>query len=79
MHYVAIYLFFKMYALYQRRFLKQSISIFIFYCFGLGFYGEFNLPMLLLVVVTIWVIQLFFSAWWMKKFYFGRLNGFGVA
>jgi uncharacterized protein len=44
---------------------------FIFYGWGLGFYGSFDRSDMLLVVVGIWVFQLFFSSFWMARFQFG--------
>ena len=44
---------------------------FIFYGWGLGFYGRFERSDMLLVVISIWVFQLFFSSFWMSHFRFG--------
>jgi uncharacterized protein len=44
---------------------------FIFYGWGLGFYGRFERSDMLLVVISIWVFQLFFSSFWVSHFRFG--------
>lgn len=44
---------------------------FIFYGWGLGFYGSFDRSEMLLVVVGVWIFQLFFSSFWMARFQFG--------
>jgi uncharacterized protein len=44
---------------------------FIFYGWGLGFYGTFERSEMLLVVIGVWVFQLFFSSFWMARFQFG--------
>ncbi|WP_448564645.1 DUF418 domain-containing protein [Thalassotalea ganghwensis] len=44
---------------------------FIFYGWGLGYYGSFERIEQLGVVVGIWVFQLFFSTFWMNRFRFG--------
>jgi uncharacterized protein len=44
---------------------------FIFYGWGLGFYGSFDRSDMLLVVVGVWIFQLFFSSFWMARFQFG--------
>jgi len=44
---------------------------FIFYGWGLGFYGSVERSEMLLVVLGVWVFQLFFSSFWMARFQFG--------
>jgi uncharacterized protein len=44
---------------------------FIFYGWGLGFYGSFERSEMLLVVLGVWMFQLFFSSFWMARFQFG--------
>ena len=53
---------------------QTLIAIFIFYGVGLGFYGELDRLVLLMVVFIIWIVQLFFSSWWMKKYLYGPLE-----
>lgn len=44
---------------------------FIFYGWGLGYYGSFDRVDMLLVVLAVWVFQLVFSSFWMSRFQFG--------
>jgi len=44
---------------------------FIFYGWGLGFYGSVERSEMLLVVIGVWLFQLFFSSFWMARFQFG--------
>jgi uncharacterized protein len=44
---------------------------FIFYGWGLGYYGSFDRSEMLLVVIGVWLFQLFFSNFWMTRFQFG--------
>lgn len=44
---------------------------FIFYGWGLGYYGSFDRSEMLLVVMGVWFFQLFFSNFWMSRFQFG--------
>jgi uncharacterized protein len=44
---------------------------FIFYGWGLGFYGTFERSEMLLVVIGVWIFQLFISSFWMARFQFG--------
>ncbi len=44
---------------------------FIFYGWGLGFYGSFERSDMLLVVLGVWTFQLFFSSFWMARYQFG--------
>jgi uncharacterized protein len=44
---------------------------FIFYGWGLGFYGSFERSEMFLVVIGVWLFQLFFSSFWMARFQFG--------
>jgi len=44
---------------------------FIFYGWGLGFYGTVERSEMLLIVIGVWIFQLFFSSFWMARFQFG--------
>ena len=44
---------------------------FIFYGWGLGYYGSFERSDMLLVVLGVWTFQLFFSSFWMARYQFG--------
>lgn len=47
------------------------ICCFIFYGWGLGLYGTFERIDQLVVVLAIWIFQLFFSSFWMSRYQFG--------
>lgn len=54
------------------NYLSQTIiCCFIFYGWGLGFYGSFERIEQLYVVLGIWAFQLVFSAYWMNNYRFG--------
>tara|TARA_B100000902_G_C27255877_1_gene887802 strand:+ start:281 stop:1510 length:1230 start_codon:yes stop_codon:yes gene_type:complete len=54
------------------NYLAQTfICTFIFYGWGLGKFGTFERKEQLLLVICIWVIQIFFSVLWVKKFRYG--------
>ena len=53
---------------------QSVIATFIFYGFGLGLYGSFDRWQLLLVILVIWIIQLYGSHWWLQRFAFGPLE-----
>lgn len=54
------------------NYLMQSIiATGIFYGHGLGLFGHYGRAELYLFVVGIWVFQILFSNWWMKRFQFG--------
>jgi len=44
---------------------------FIFYGWGLGLYGTVDRSEMLLVVLGVWIFQLFFSSFWMARFQYG--------
>ena len=44
---------------------------FIFYGWGLGLYGTVERSEMLLIVIGVWIFQLFFSSFWMARFQFG--------
>ncbi|WP_163834202.1 DUF418 domain-containing protein [Spartinivicinus ruber] len=52
------------------NYLLQSLLCTTFF-YGLGFYGQFNLAELFLVVLIVWLILFIWSNWWVKKFYYG--------
>lgn len=54
------------------NYLLQSIICgFVFYGWGLGYFGTFERTEQLFVVIAIWAFQLLFSAFWLKHCYFG--------
>jgi uncharacterized protein len=46
----------------------------IFYSYGLGYYGEFSIFSGTMLALGIYVIQLIFSSWWVKRFYYGPVE-----
>jgi len=57
------------------NYLCQSvICTTLFYGYGFGLYGQLDRAHALLVVVCIWVFQIFFSLLWMAKFNYGPLE-----
>lgn len=54
------------------NYLFQSLfSTFIYYSYGLGFYGEITLFTGTMLVFAIFAFQVVFSHYWMKHFYYG--------
>ena len=54
------------------NYLVQSlICTFLFYGFGLGLFGQVERIYQLLIIIGIWIIQLYVSSIWMKYFNFG--------
>lgn len=54
------------------NYLMQSvIAGLIFYGYGLGYYGRLDRLEMELVVVGIWVVELLWSVWWLRRFRFG--------
>ena len=54
------------------NYLSQTLICgFIFYGWGLGYYGSFDRTEQFMVVIAVWVTQLFVSTVWMNRFQFG--------
>ncbi|MBX3410638.1 MAG: DUF418 domain-containing protein [Phycisphaeraceae bacterium] len=54
------------------NYLSQSIiCTFIFFGWGLGFFGTLHLKWLMLVVLAVWALQLTWSPFWLARFRFG--------
>jgi uncharacterized protein len=54
------------------NYLSQSIlCTFVFWGWGLGLYAKVAPPMMVLVVLGVWVMQLVWSPWWMARYRFG--------
>jgi uncharacterized protein len=54
------------------NYLMQSIICgFIFYGWGLGYYGSVERIGQLGVVVMVWIIQIMLSSWWLNRYRFG--------
>lgn len=57
------------------NYLMQSlIAAFIFYGWGLGYYGSMSRSVLLLIVVGVWMLQLTISLLWLSRFRMGPLE-----
>jgi len=57
------------------NYIMQSIlSMFIFYGFGLGLYGQLERYQLLFICLAVWVVQIIFSLVWLKHFHYGPLE-----
>jgi uncharacterized protein len=57
------------------NYISQSIiCAFLFYGFGLGWHGQFSRVELLPIIVVIWIFQLLFSYFWLKKYQYGPLE-----
>lgn len=48
--------------------LQSLICVGLFYGIGLGLYGQLERPVLLAIVLAIWVAQVVFSLWWLRRF-----------
>ncbi|MEM9558494.1 MAG: DUF418 domain-containing protein [Acidobacteriota bacterium] len=54
------------------NYLMQSIlCTLLFYSYGLGLFGTFDRWQQMLVVPTVWALQLAYSPWWLARFRFG--------
>lgn len=51
--------------------LHSFICGFIFFGWGLGYYGTFERTEQIMVVMGVWIFQLWFSTFWMNRFKFG--------
>lgn len=57
------------------NYLFQSIvATLIFYSYGLGFYGKVSLFTGTILALSIYVIQLVLSSWWVKRYYYGPVE-----
>lgn len=57
------------------NYLFQSVvSTMIFYSYGLGYYGKLSIFSGTMLALGIYVIQLAFSSWWIKRFYYGPVE-----
>jgi uncharacterized protein len=54
--------------------LQSVISTFIFYHYGLGFYGDTSVLTGTILVLVIYTAQIFISRIWVKSFYFGPME-----
>jgi len=57
------------------NYIFHSVSCtFIFYGYGLGYFSELERSIQLLIVILVWVIQLWYSPLWLAKYRFGPLE-----
>ncbi len=54
--------------------LQSIIGTLLFYQYGLGFYGKFDVPTMVYIALTIYVIQLILAELWLSKFKQGPLE-----
>jgi uncharacterized protein len=54
--------------------LQTLICTTVFFGYGLGLHGELNRPVLLGMVILIWILQLWLSPWWLRRYRFGPLE-----
>jgi uncharacterized protein len=59
---------------FSNYFMQTIICTFLFYGHGLGLFERVNRLTHILIVLTIWILQLLFSTWWLKRFRFGPLE-----
>lgn len=55
------------------NFVGQSLIIFIIF-YGFGLYGKVGASLSILLTVVIYIIQVIFSHWWLKRFQYGPLE-----
>lgn len=57
------------------NYLAQSVILgLIFYGYGLGLFGRMGAAPALLLAVSIYAVQVVFSRWWLRRFYYGPLE-----
>jgi uncharacterized protein len=57
------------------NYLSQSlIGAFVFYGWGLGYFGEFSRSQLVPIILGVWALQLVISPLWLSKFRFGPME-----
>lgn len=57
------------------NYISQSIiCTFLFGPFAFGVYGKLSLTTAILIAIAIYIVQMFFSKWWLSKFRFGPLE-----
>lgn len=53
---------------------QSSVSTMIFYSYGLGYYGHLSIFSGTMLALGIYLFQLAFSSWWVKRFYYGPVE-----
>lgn len=59
---------------FSNYFMQTIICTFLFYGHGFGLFERVNRLIQVLIVLVIWMLQLLFSNWWLKRFRFGPLE-----
>jgi uncharacterized protein len=54
--------------------MQTAISLAIFYKLGFGFAGQFGFTVITLIAISIFLLQVLFSTFWLKHFRFGPLE-----
>ncbi|WP_196157007.1 DUF418 domain-containing protein [Reinekea sp. G2M2-21] len=54
--------------------MQSLLCTFLFYGFGLGWYGQVERWQQLIIVLIIWAVQLAVSQWWLARYSFGPLE-----
>lgn len=54
--------------------MQSLICTWLFYGYGLGWYGQLSLSQLMLVVLGIWLFQGVFACWWLLRYNYGPLE-----
>ncbi|MEN0036092.1 MAG: DUF418 domain-containing protein [Cellvibrio sp.] len=54
--------------------MQSIICTWLFYGYGLGWFGQLPLTQLLLVIGAIWLFQCMFACWWLNRFHYGPLE-----
>jgi uncharacterized protein len=57
------------------NYLAQSVILgWIFYGYGLGLFGKLGVTSALAIAVTVYIAQVFFSAWWLARYRYGPVE-----
>ena len=54
--------------------MQTLVCTILFYGYGLGLYGRLDRPAQMLVVLAVWVAQLLWSPFWMRRFHYGPME-----
>jgi uncharacterized protein len=54
--------------------LQSAVAGFVFYGYGMGFYGRLEMGNLLWVLLAVWVVNISFSVLWLRWFRFGPVE-----
>jgi uncharacterized protein len=54
--------------------LQSLVCTLIFYGYGLGLYGKVGAAVTIMLTVSIYLLQILFSNWWLRRFQFGPME-----